>query len=316
MKEIGLSSTILIVDDNPINVRLLSQALKGLGNFLFALSGPDALRIIQGQIVDLVLLDINMPGMSGYDICAAILKISDDIPIVFVTSYQDSKEEIKALQSGGMDFIQKPFNPLVIRARVTAYLRAKKQADKLRNLLHLDPLTEISNRRYLDEQCLKAWNMCRIQEQPLSLLMIDIDYFKRYNDHYGHPGGDRCLQRVAKTIRDTVRRPSSVVARYGGEEFSVLLPRCCEDEASLIAKRICEEVRQLCEPHEESDASPFVTVSIGVAMKMPAQITKENDLESGPNPGFRIAAQLFAAADVGLYQAKELGRNRSCISNS
>lgn len=302
-------STILIVDENPVNVRLLYQALKGLGRFLFALSGHDALVIVRNEAVDLVLLDINMPGMSGYEICEGIHEFAEEIPVVFVTSHHDPNEEVRALKAGGSDFVQKPFNPLVIRARLLAYLRAKNQADTLRSLLRQDPLTEIANRRFLDEQCLRQWQHLSAENQPLSVLMIDIDYFKRYNDHYGHPKGDRCLQIVAKTIRDAVRYPSSVVARYGGEEFSVLLPRCGSQEAFRVAERICESVRKLREPHEDSEASAYVSVSIGCATVVPDSL-KELVLTS-PNPGLGVAADLFSTADKALYLAKQQGRNRA-----
>lgn len=299
--------TILLVDENPINIRVLHQSLRDIGRLLFAISGIDALKILEDHRIDLVLLDINMPGLSGFDTCSEIKRRWPDIPVVFVTSHQDVETEVKALASGGIDFIQKPINPPAIQARVRAHLTMKLQGDVLRNLIHLDPLTEISNRRGLDERLYREWKDCIKEGASLSLLMIDVDYFKRYNDHYGHPAGDRCLQIVAKAISDSVRNPC-FVARYGGEEFAVLMPKRNSLEGLDIAHRILDSIRLLREPHEKSEVSPYVSVSIGLSTTIP----KGDDVLSASalNPGLTVAAQLIEAADQALYRAKIEGRNR------
>ena len=299
--------TILLVDENPINIRVLHQSLRDIGRLLFAISGIDALKILEDHRIDLVLLDINMPGLSGFDTCSEIKRRWPDIPVVFVTSHQDVETEVKALASGGIDFIQKPINPPAIQARVRAHLTMKLQGDVLRNLIHLDPLTEISNRRGLDERLYREWKDCTKEGASLSLLMIDVDYFKRYNDHYGHPAGDRCLQIVAKAISDSVRNPC-FVARYGGEEFAVLMPKRNSLEGLDIAHRILDSIRLLREPHEKSEVSPYVSVSIGLSTTIP----KGDDVLSASalNPGLTVAAQLIEAADQALYRAKIEGRNR------
>lgn len=299
--------TILLVDENPINIRVLHQSLRDIGRLLFAISGIDALKLLEDHRIDLVLLDINMPGLSGFDTCSEIKRRWPDIPVVFVTSHQDVETEVKALASGGIDFIQKPINPPAIQARVRAHLTMKLQGDVLRNLIHLDPLTEISNRRGLDERLYREWKDCIKEGASLSLLMIDVDYFKRYNDHYGHPAGDRCLQIVAKAISDSVRNPC-FVARYGGEEFAVLMPKRNSLEGLDIAHRILDSIRLLREPHEKSEVSPYVSVSIGLSTTIP----KGDDVLSASalNPGLTVAAQLIEAADQALYRAKIEGRNR------
>lgn len=299
--------TILLVDENPINIRVLRQSLRDIGRLLFAISGIDALKILEDHRIDLVLLDINMPGLSGFDTCSEIKRRWPDIPVVFVTSHQDVETEVKALASGGIDFIQKPINPPAIQARVRAHLTMKLQGDVLRNLIHLDPLTEISNRRGLDERLYREWKDCTKEGASLSLLMIDVDYFKRYNDHYGHPAGDRCLQIVARAISDSVRNPC-FVARYGGEEFAVLMPKRNSLEGLDIAHRILDSIRLLREPHEKSEVSPYVSVSIGLSTTIP----KSDDVLSASalNPGLTVAAQLIEAADQALYRAKIEGRNR------
>jgi diguanylate cyclase (GGDEF)-like protein len=299
--------TILLVDENPINIRVLHQSLRDIGRLLFAISGIDALKILEDHRIDLVLLDINMPGLSGFDTCSEIKRRWPDIPVVFVTSHQDVETEVKALASGGIDFIQKPINPPAVQARVRAHLTMKLQGDVLRNLIHLDPLTEISNRRGLDERLYREWKDCTKERASLSLLMIDVDYFKRYNDHYGHPAGDRCLQIVAKAISDSVRNPC-FVARYGGEEFAVLMPKRNSLEGLDIAHRILDSIRLLREPHEKSEVSPYVSVSIGLSTTIP----QGDDVLSASalNPGLTVAAQLIEAADQALYRAKIEGRNR------
>lgn len=307
MSSIG-DATILLVDENPINIRVLHQSLRDLGRLLFSTSGFDTLKLLDEQQVDLVLLDINMPGLSGFDTCSEIKRRWPEIPVVFVTSHQDVETEVKALASGGIDFIHKPINPPAIQARVKAHLIMKRQGDLLRNLIHLDPLTEISNRRGLDDRLFKDWQACAKAGVPLSLLMIDVDFFKRYNDHYGHPAGDRCLQLVAWCIRDTLRKPA-FVARYGGEEFAVLIPKLIESEVHGIAQRIVEAVTQLREPHEKSEVSTNVSVSVGAATTLPRDEGKIS--EDSRNPGLTIAAQLIGAADQALYSAKVGGRNRA-----
>jgi len=301
-------ATLLLVDENPINIRLLHQALKTVGHVHFATSGQRALALMERIPVDLVLLDINMPGMRGHEVCREIMKKWPEIKVIFVTSHHDAGSEVDALSAGGIDFIHKPFNPVTIKARVKAHLEAKKQSDLIRNLLHLDPLTHINNRRGLDAEILKQWPLCQQAHLPLCLLMIDIDYFKRYNDFYGHIEGDRCLQLVAQTIKDSIRK-SGYPARFGGEEFAVLLPGLDALNGQTIAQRLLENVRHLNEPHAKSEAAPYVSVSIGVASIFPPPMPEDTLTHS--NPGLTLAASLFSLADKALYQAKLLGRNQA-----
>lgn len=304
---------LLLVDENPINIRLLHQALKGLGQIHFATSGKSALGLMDRIAVDLVLLDINMPEMSGPEVCEAIMQKWPEVKVIFVTSHHDAGSEVDALSAGGIDFIQKPFNPVTITARVKAHLQAKKQSDLIRNLLHLDPLTQINNRRGLDTEIIKQWRSCQRSSLPLCLLMIDIDFFKRYNDFYGHIAGDRCLQIVAHAIRDSIRKPG-YAARYGGEEFAVLLPGIDVSSARTIGQRIVENVRALNEPHEKSEASKQVTISIGLGSITPDAI--QIDVESVPNPGITLAHELFSRADKALYQAKIQGRDQIIVASN
>jgi diguanylate cyclase (GGDEF)-like protein len=304
--------TVLLVDENPINIHVLHQSLKGLGRHLFALSGIEALEIIKKQVIHLILMDINMPGLSGFDACREIRRIWPDIPVVFVTSHQDLNAEVEALDAGGIDFIHKPINPPALRARIRAHLTMKRQSDLLRNLIRLDPLTEVANRRALDERLSTGWRSCQEMTQNIALFMIDVDFFKRYNDHYGHPAGDRCLRVVAQAMLKVIGS-RGFLARYGGEEFAVLLLNVSQEESLEVGGSILDAIRSLEEPHEKSTVSPHVTVSIGIAVINPAATATKDRGED--ERGVSTESELIQRADEALYQAKLLGRNRLALAN-
>jgi len=302
---------ILLVDDEPSAIEVLSRALNGLGDLRFATSGSDALGLLRTVEASLVLLDLNMPGMDGFATCSHIKAEWPDTPVIFVTAANDIASEIRALEVGGIDFIQKPISPPVVRARVAAHLKLKEQSDLLRDLIRKDPLTGVANRRALDEQVGFEWRRAARQGESLSLLMIDIDHFKKYNDHYGHVEGDSCLRKVAQTISVEVGRAGDLVARYGGEEFAVLLAQTSGEQARTVANRICEAVHALQIPHAQSSTSDVVTVSVGIGSLVP-----QNSADSAGYPpprsaegGLRLASALFELADSALYAAKEQGRN-------
>lgn len=211
---------ILIVDDDPASIEVLDNALEGIGEVRCATSGPDALALLLKYPIDLVLLDARMPGMDGFATSHAMQRHYPDIPIIFVTVASDFDSEIRALEAGASDFISKPINPPVVRARVGVHLKLKAHIDLLRSLSGCDPLTGVANRRALNERLSQEWRCAARHQQPLSLLMIDVDHFKAYNDHYGHTQGDACLHQVAQMLAATVNRAGDLVARYGGEEFS------------------------------------------------------------------------------------------------
>jgi diguanylate cyclase (GGDEF)-like protein len=296
--EANPKARILLVDDSVERVRVLNDALQGEHELVFAMSGDKALEIARSQELDLILLDARMPGMDGFAVCAA-LKASPqtrEIPVIFVTALMGPEDETRALEAGAVDFITKPVNCLVVRARVKTHLTLKRQADILRSMSMRDWLTGIANRRCLDETMEAQWRQCQRAHEPCSFALVDIDHFKIYNDQYGHPEGDRCLFRVAQAIQGCVARPRDLVARYGGEEFAILLP--CEDldGAETVAQRVIEAVRALEIPHAYSPIAPFITVSVGVSSAQPGRSTS-------------IQA-LVDAADTKLYEAKNAGRNR------
>lgn len=289
---------VLIVDDAPENVQILHQVLEDEYDVLFAMSGETALHLAQHQQPDLILLDAMMPGLDGYAVCAALRAshLTRDIPIIFVTALKTPEDETRALDAGAVDFISKPVNTAVVRARVRTQLTIKRQSDALRELTLTDGLTGVSNRRAFDERLQAEWRRCSRAGVPISLIMVDIDQFKHFNDFYGHQAGDACLQQAAAAMRRSAMRPQDVVARYGGEEFVILLPHEDLDGAEAVARKLLDEIARLKIAHERSAVSPLVTVSMGVASTMPHEQ--------------RESALLIKCADSLLYKAKAAGRNR------
>ena len=292
---------LLVVDDQPINIQTLYQIFHADHEVFMATSGEQALAFCRGNpLPDLILLDVVMPGLDGLAVCQQLKAdpVLANIPVIFVTACMDPADETRALEAGGVDFITKPVNPMVVRARVKTHLTLKAQGDFLRSLVFIDGLTGVANRRRFDEALLSEWRQCRRAGTPLALLMIDIDHFKRYNDHYGHPTGDACLQQVAAVLKAAMQRACDLVARYGGEEFVCLLPGC--DQAPALAKAQALQAALAARgiAHEASPTAAWVTLSIGVAVAQP---------QAGGSP-----AALVAAADAALYSAKHRGRN--CIS--
>ncbi len=291
---------LLVVDDQPINIQVMNQIFADQYQVFMATGGQQALDFCHRTPPDLVLLDIVMPGMDGYEVCAALKAAPDtrDIPVIFVTAHTDASEETRGLEAGAVDFISKPVNPAVVRARVKTQLTLKRQSDLMRRLVFLDGLTGVFNRRYFDQQLLTEMARAVRAQKPLSLIMLDVDFFKRFNDHYGHQAGDDCLRQVAQTLKETLRRPADLVARYGGEEFVCVLPETDFGQAMSLAHELELSVRKKAISHADSDVANVVTISLGV-VGVPAGASDE-------------AAALLALADAQLYQAKASGRGRVC----
>lgn len=301
---------ILVVDDDPTAIQVMAMTLDEAGEVSFATGGEAALDLLSRQSFDLVLLDAEMPGMDGFATCIAIRERHPDLPVVFVTSASDSISEVRALELGAVDFISKPINPPVVVARVNTHLKLKQYSDQLRVLATQDPLTRVANRRSLFARLDVEWRRAARNGSTLSLLMIDVDFFKLYNDHYGHPEGDACLRRVALAIAGAASRAGDLVARYGGEEFAVLMADTAIDRAAVVAGRICDAVRALGIEHARSSASDRVTVSIGVADAQPAPSTLRGAGPEAQGAESPAARELFSLADRALYAAKQAGRNR------
>ncbi len=239
-----------------------------------------------------------MPGMNGFDVCRKLRAdpVTRDISVIFITARSDIDCEITALNAGAVDFISKPINPEIVRIRVNNYLTIKRLSDQLRQTSRIDGLTGIYNRKYFDEVLATEWARAIRSKANIGLLILDIDFFKSYNDHYGHPAGDTCLRVVAETVSSVVRDPPDFTARYGGEEFVCLLPNTELDGLKVVAMRILDSLHNRRLPHAFSNVSDHITVSIGGAHIMPQSDT--------------VPDSLIHIADKRLYKAKENGRNR------
>lgn len=292
--------TVLIVDDIPANIAILSDLLKESYKIKVANNGQRAIELARAkEKPDLILLDIEMPLMSGYDVCKKLKESSatKDIPIIFVSAKDSLKDEEYGLKLGAIDYIKKPFHPAIIKIRVKNHITLKLKSDKLEEISMCDSLTGISNRRFFDEVFEKKYKETSRDKKNLGLIMIDIDYFKFYNDHYGHWKGDECLIKVARAIKKSIKRPSDIASRYGGEEFIVLLKDIDKEGIKKVAEALIDAVANLKIEHEYSLVSKYVTISAGVALKERQEISMQ---------------ELLKEADNELYRAKESGRNRFC----
>ncbi len=317
----------MIVDDTPENLTVLRKMLTEQGYRVRpALSGKIALKAIEEALPDLILLDIMMPEMDGYEVCRKLKsnEATRDIPVLFISALNEITDKVKAFSEGGQDYITKPFHLEEVIARVQTHLtlrnmqiklqkkniqlqteieeRKRAQASlaeaniELERLARIDGLTQIANRRIFDEFIENEWQRLAREGAPIGVILCDIDYFKRFNDTYGHIAGDECLVKVAQGIERCVKRPADLAARYGGEEFVAVLPHTDLKGAVLVAELMQTEIADLKIAHEQSDTNQFVTLSIGVASTIPNQ-------EKEPQA-------LINAADQALYKAKESGRNQ------
>lgn len=289
---------LLIVDDQPLNIRILHQLFHNHCDVFMATDGEQAIAICQAQLPDLVLLDVVMDGIDGHEVCKQLKQdaLTKAIPIIFITAQREEAAEVIGLELGAVDFITKPFNPTIVSARVRTHLTLKAQSDYLRSLALIDGLTGVANRRKFDDDLLAAWRQgCRTQT-PVSLVLLDVDYFKPFNDYYGHQAGDMCLKAIAAAMSDAVRRPEDLVARYGGEEFACILPNTDLSGSLKIAENIQKRVRALGIEHASSPVAPTVSVSMGIALVLP-------DFDTRPDA-------LITLADSNLYLAKNYGRDR------
>ena len=291
---------LLVVDDQAINIQVLYRCFAGDYQVFMATNGEQALAICQSNPPDLILLDVVMPGLDGFEVCKRLKAdaTTSHIPVIFVTAHTDPAQETHGLNIGAVDFIAKPVNPDVVRARVKTQLTIKFQSDLLRKLVFLDGLTGVFNRRYFDQQISTEWARAARNHSPLSLILLDVDYFKRFNDQYGHQAGDDALRMVSAALKSCLRRPADLVARYGGEEFGCVLPETSFEDAQLIANELERKVRELAVPHASSSVDSVITISVGLATRLGHA---DGDVKD-----------LVGLADRMLYKAKNTGRGRVC----
>lgn len=300
---------ILVVDDIEDNLEILGDLLSINGyDVHIAMSGESALKQVQALRPDLILLDVLMPQMDGYQVCARLKNDEDtnDIPVIFVSSMTDLESKVKGFQAGGVDYIEKPFQFAEILVRVNTHVtlvqlrkHLEAQNAELERLANTDHLTELYNRRRFFNVAETEFAQAIQKKKHFAVTLIDVDYFKRVNDHYGHLVGDSVLKHIAQTIRSQARI-CDITARYGGEEFVILHPLIDSQDAYIVAERIRSGV----------EASPFlsefneikVTLSAGVADTFLCQERDRLD-------------DLLARADRALYQAKREGRNKVVVLN-
>lgn len=291
---------ILIVDDSPSNLHVLAHALQNKYDVIVATNGHSVLQILETQPhPDLILLDIMMPDMDGHEVCRRLKSNAGtrNIPVIFVTARDSLSDQQLGFNLGAVDYITKPVEVPLLLARVDVHIRLKLKSERLEELAMVDGLTDIANRRALDEALRRESGRAAREQSSLAVLMIDIDHFKEYNDHYGHGAGDACLRKVAHRLKTEVHGPSDVVARYGGEEFCIVLPNCDAPNALHVAEHLRLSIEALHIPHLYSSVSGLVTVSIGCSARhIPPS-------EAG-------SLSLRAEADEALYTAKSQGRNR------
>jgi diguanylate cyclase (GGDEF)-like protein len=292
-------ATLLIVDDEKHNRTLLLELLKDSYQIIFAKNGRQALELAATHRPDLILLDVLMPEMDGYQTINALKadEASRDIPVIFISALDSADDEAQGLELGAADYITKPFHPSIVRARIRNHLQILQQRRQLEQLSLVDSLTEIPNRRRFSQVLEQEWRRCLRKQEPLSLVVVDVDHFKLYNDSHGHAIGDNILYLVAQTLSHGLRRASDFVARYGGEEFVMLLPESEASEAQVLVERIRQDINDQQLEHRSSPVAPWITLSFGGATVIPD--THEVDSE------------FFCRADACLYQAKHQGRNRA-----
>ncbi|HEX2011344.1 MAG TPA: diguanylate cyclase, partial [Roseateles sp.] len=302
---LGRRPRLLLVDDQPLNIQALHQVFAADCQVFMATGGEAALTLALEQQPDLMLLDVQMPGLDGFAVCRRLktdpaLAALAHVPVIFVTAHQDAEAETRGLSEGAVDFISKPFNPAVVRARVHTHLTLKLQSDLLRQMAFIDGLTGLYNRRCFDERFEAERQRARRNAQPLAVLLLDVDFFKNYNDHYGHLAGDDALRSVALALRSSLKRPGDLPCRYGGEEFAVLLPETDRDGAQEVAEQLERAVRGLGLPHANSAAAPVLTISLGGVVGVPGATDD--------------GAEMLACADRQLYEAKARGRARALLA--
>jgi diguanylate cyclase (GGDEF)-like protein len=288
--------TVLVVDDDRANRTVLAELLRSECRLVLAKDGPSALQRMRDEDVSLVLLDVSMPGMDGYEVLAQIKadKRTSDIGVIFITGHTEEADEERGLLLGAADYVSKPIRPAIVRARIHVHLKLAMQRRQLERLSTQDGLTGIANRRRFDEALDRACRYAVRTGELMGLAMFDVDHFKQYNDCYGHGAGDEALRQVAGVLAGYAGRPYDLAARYGGEEFVLLVQGPTDFEVML--ERLRQDIMALAIPHARSDVADILTISGGGLIV---------HLGNPTDPSF-----LLRSADMLLYRAKNVGRNR------
>ncbi len=295
---------VLVVDDEGIMRNLLADVLQDEGyNVTTAMSGEEAIKYARDSAFQIVITDLKMPGMNGIEVIKRFKEIDSDICLIVITAYASVESAVEAMKGGAYDYVTKPFNIDEIKLIVNralerqALIKEAKEKEHYKELSILDGLTDIYNHRYFHEELEHEIERAERYRFEISLLMIDIDDFKIYNDTYGHLAGDQVLKKMARIFTEVVRKVD-IVARYGGEEFAVVLPQTGKNEASTLAQRIRAMVEQVKFPDKIGNLNAHMSISIGVATY---------PVDAGSKK------ELIAKADDAIYSAKNQGKNRICL---
>lgn len=320
---------ILIVDDSKSVRKIIAGVIQDAGHDIdFAISGEEAVDAYKKDKPDLVLMDVEMPGMGGYEAARKMREydlelgngeknIEHWVPIIFLSGRVDDTSIAAGLDCGGDDYLVKPTSKIVLTSKINAMQRISEMRkdlikttkelavlnhklyatnEILESLSLKDPLTKIANRRHFEDSAKKESLLAIRHDTPIAVCMIDVDNFKKYNDHFGHQMGDECLIKVANTLNEHVKRPADVIARYGGEEFVALLPETKLEGAVMLAEELRKAVESLQIPHAPEATHKVVTASIGIACSKKVAV--------------KGIKGIMEEADKALYVSKEQGRNR------
>ncbi|MBA6348221.1 diguanylate cyclase domain-containing protein [Colwellia sp. BRX8-9] len=297
-----LEQIILIVDDDKANRKMLKELLQEQAKIIFAKNGKQARELARKHLPDLILLDVIMPDISGFEV---IDSLKDDpktinISVIFITGLANDDDEERGFNLGGCDYIYKPFKPNIVIARVMMHLELIRQRKMLDEIAHIDALTGVNNRRKMDLVLKDEVAANKYEHTNLLVAILDIDYFKQYNDGYGHGAGDVALRQVGQALREICVRPRDFIARYGGEEFVLILPDCDKAGAEIMLSNIAQAIKDKKIKHQYSSVSPQLTVSVGAVVVKSSQSV--------------VVANVMKKADSLLYQAKNNGRNQYCLA--
>ena len=289
--------SILLVDDEKANLKILSGLLKDDAQILLAKSGEQAISKAMELRPDIILLDIIMPDMDGFEVIKRLKNsaVTSSIPVIIISGLVDANLEQEGLRLGACDYIQKPFHSAIVKARVALHLKLLQQRQLLEQLALIDPLTAIANRRKYEDTLKVEWQTAVRAGTCLSLAIVDVDYFKQFNDTLGHAKGDKALEQVASVLSEQLKRPKDLAARYGGEEFVLLLPETDVEGGKGIVNTCRLAVESLQIEHPGSKTSQVLTISAGGITCYPKD---EKGME-----------EVLNKADQMLYTAKEIGRN-------
>ena len=306
---------ILIADDTATDRMIMSAFLKALGHDIVAVeNGQAAITAYLEHKPDLVIMDVLMPGMDGYETVQRLRRLDEEwVPVIFLSACTEPEDIARGIEAGGDDYLAKPFDRTVLKAKMVAMQRIARMRARLlkvsmelesanqalRNLADVDGLTGLANRRFLDRHLAAEVADCSERGLAISVIMIDIDHFKAFNDAYGHLAGDKCLRQAADILREQISRQSDLAARYGGEEFCLVLPNTDIVGATHLAETIRKRVEERAVPNEGGGEKGIVTFSLGVCTALPSEATPPRDL--------------LKAADAALYEAKQRGRNRVVV---